>query len=137
MQSSDGILAVESSDGDPAVPERLPSRTPSGAPAVDDMEKVKVHAKLLAEMIPPLSSPAGWVPLTKLTEDPEKKHRAIDLDTDPLYKKNALWPEIRLAKVGPQQASKRWFHFDYKEAPYLLTHTLYEKITEITKGETP
>jgi hypothetical protein len=95
------------------------------------MEKMKVHAKLLAEMIPPLSSAAGGVPLMKL--DP---NRTFDLNNPP-YKKNTLWPEVRLAKVGPQQTSKRWFHFDYKEAPYLLTHQLYEKITEITQGETP
>ena len=96
------------------------------------MEKMKVHAKLLAEMIPPLSSPAGGKPLKENTLPSTRK---IDLDKDLRYKNNDFWPDNRPKKTPDQQQKKRWLHGDYKDAPYLLTHKLYEKIKDLTQGD--
>ena len=99
-----------------------------------DMEKMKVHAKLMAEMIPPLSSPAGGVRLRKFKieeNNPDSKY-GIDLMS---YRDTNLWPKVRPKKTPQQQGSQRWFHGDYKDAPYLLTHPLYKKIKGITQGE--
>ena len=125
-------------DNDPDVLDRLPA-WPLDVNDPEYLEKMKVYAKLLAEMIPPLSSPAGGIRLKKFVDDDEIKlaHRAIDLDKDLAYKKTVLWPMIRPNKTPDQQASQRWFHGDYKDAPYLLTHPLYKKVKEITQGTTP
>jgi len=38
-------------------------------------------------------------------------------------------------KKDCQQEDKRWLYGDYKDAPYLLTYPLYQKIKGITQGE--
>ena len=113
-------------DGDIEIYNRLPY------PQFSDigMAKLKNRAKLLAEMIPPLSSPAGGKGLTVLT-DPTS-NRAYDVNEAP-YKNVGLWPETRPQKSIVQQEDKRWLHGDYKDAPFRLTYTLYEKIKEISE----
>ena len=91
------------------------------------MEKMKVHAKLLAEQIPPLSSPAGGKPLINL----DQNHR---FNLNDYSENNNLWLSTRPKKSGSQQRDKRWLHGDYKDAPYLLTHPLYRKINKISQG---
>ncbi|MCL2105175.1 MAG: alpha/beta hydrolase, partial [Kiritimatiellaeota bacterium] len=120
-------------DGDYGIPEFLPT-LPGQA---SHMEKMKVHAKLLAEMIPPLSSAAGGVRLRTFVDDDERQlaHRAKDL-TDYRNLKLNLWDSAnRPKKTDGQRNNKRWLHGDYKDAPYLLTHQLYERLKEITQGE--
>ena len=51
--------------GDSAVRKRLPMVPMRG----ESMDKIKNHAKLLAEMIPPLSSAAGGVKLSYLEQN--------------------------------------------------------------------
>ena len=122
------------SDNDPEIYNRLPFLPFISIDPYDEiMDTIKVHAKLLAEMIPPLSSPAGGMPIAKLLyDDPDEEDRAIDLMS---YRDTVLWDSAnRPGKSERQQTLKRWLHGDYKDAPYLLTHKLYEKIKEITEG---
>ena len=93
------------------------------------MAKLRNHAKLLAEMIPPLSSPAGGMRL-KLETLPNG--RAFDMHLFP-FKDSTLWPDTRPGKSKDQRERKRWLHGDYKDAPFRLTHTLYEKIKIISE----
>jgi hypothetical protein len=116
-------------DNDPEVSNRLPMFHPY---IFDDLEKIKVWAKLMAEMIPPLSSPAGGMRLIKFTET--DTHRAQNL-MSAKYRNTTLWPATR-PKVNELQYS-RWLHSDYKDAPLLLTYPLYVKIKEITQGNLP
>ena len=96
------------------------------------MNVIKNHAKLLAEMIPPLSSPAGGRPITLLKKNVLEENRSFDLEESP-YKNTAFWPETRPGKSRDQQDNKRWLHGDYKDAPFLLTQPLYKKIKTISE----
>ena len=111
-------------DGDIEIYNRLPSSVPDYT-----LAKLKNHAKLLAEMIPPLSSPAGGKALSG-----RKLHSShkFDLRNSP-FKDADIWPETRPGKSDDQQTYKRWLHGDYKDAPYRLTHKLYEKLTKISE----
>jgi hypothetical protein len=91
-------------------------------------EQVKWHAKLLAEAIPPLSSPAGGMAVGKIAE----RKRAFNL-MGPQYRDTALWPDSRDGKTPGQQEDRRWLHGDYKDAPFLLTYRLYRKFAEIER----
>jgi hypothetical protein len=93
-------------------------------------DQIKWHAKLLAEAIPPLSSPAGGVALSALLN--AEPPRAFDL-MDPPYRDTALWPDSRDGKTPGQQEDRRWLHGDYKDAPFLLTYRLYRRLTEIER----
>ena len=93
------------------------------------MAKLRKHAKLLAEMIPPLSSPAGGQRLLPRTLP---DGRAFDLHATP-FKDATLWPNTRPGKSDRQQTDKRWLHGDYKDAPFRLTHVLYEEIKKISE----
>ena len=97
-----------------------------------EMEQMKVHAKLLADYIPPLSSPAGGKRLKDDTLDPDRK---FNLMTKAFRNEN-LWDSAnRPDKSERQRTLKRWLHGDYKDAPYLLTHPLYKKIKGIAQGD--
>jgi hypothetical protein len=85
------------------------------------------HAKLLAEAVPPLSGPAGSIPVTEVAGA-----RRFNM-MDPPFRDTALWPATRPRKSHEQQSQRRWLHGDYKDAPYLLTHGLYRKIAEIER----
>ena len=92
-----------------------------------NMERLKNHAKLLAEMIPPLSSPAGG---KSLSDESIPSIQMFDMqDND--FKNATLWPETRPKKSSEQQRLKNWLHGDYKDAPFLLANKLYKKINEI------
>ena len=94
------------------------------------MEKMKVHAKLLAEHITPLSSPAGGKALGIGLIGGQK----FNLNKAP-FKNENLWDSAnRPGKSFYQQRDKRWLHGDYKDAPYLLTHPLYREIKKISQG---
>jgi pimeloyl-ACP methyl ester carboxylesterase len=108
---------------------------------LDHMKKMRVHIKLLAEMTPPLSSPAGGMRLKKFDHDPTnpllnpnpKYHHGINLMD---YRNLNLWQSSdRPGKSKPQRDEQRWLHSDYKDAPYLLTHPLYKQIKGIAQGE--
>jgi hypothetical protein len=86
------------------------------------------HAKLLAEAIPPLSGPAGSIPVSKVA-DQERSYNMMDAP----FRDTTLWPATRPRKSDDQQEKKRWLHGDYKDAPYLLTHGLYLKIADIAQ----
>ena len=116
-------------EGDPSVMNRLSFLPPQPG----DMKKMQVHAKLIAEMIPPLSSPAGGVPLKKLVI--MGGGRSNNLNVLP-YKNATLWDSAkRPKKSDKQREEQRWLHGDYKDAPYLLTCQLYKQIKGITQGE--
>jgi hypothetical protein len=90
---------------------------------------------LLAEMIPPLSSPEGGTRLDIFAERPNNPytHRGKDLKD---YVIPSLWDSAnRPGKSGSQRTQKRWLHGDYKDAPYRLTYKLYQQIKGITQGE--
>jgi hypothetical protein len=110
-------------DCDSAVSNRLPFLPLAGAP----MNKIKNHAKLLAEALPPLSGAAGFSQVVSIVGT----NRCFDLNNAP-FKDTSLWPATRPGKSDAQQATKRWLHGDYKDPSYLLTHTFYDKITELT-----
>ena len=97
-----------------------------------NMERLKNHAKLLAEMIPPLSSPAGGARLQLFSLDGDNAQYATDMNED-AFKNETLWPNTRPKKSDIQQRNKHWLHGDYKDAPFLLTHKLYKKIKEVIK----
>ena len=87
------------------------------------------HAKLLAEKIPPLSSAVGGMPLDKLSGGVKTK-QFDQMD----FRDTELWDSSnRPGKSRDQQRNKQWLHGDYKDAPFLLTHKLYEKIKDISK----
>ncbi len=88
------------------------------------MNKIKNHAKLLAEMVPPRSNPAGS---RKLADNRVKSD-----DMQGYIQKE--WPEVR-PKVSTSQYS-RWLHGDYKDAPPFLTHELYLKFKEDLDDDT-
>jgi len=112
---------------DPAVLDRLPL-----LPFTDDsMDLVMNHAKLLAEMIPPLSGPAGSMRSDAVFK--KAQSRTVDMN-DNAFKNAGRWPTDRPWKSAEQKRLKRWLHGDYKDAPYLLTHTLYRRINEIANG---
>ena len=96
------------------------------------MAKLKNQAKLLAEMIPPLSSPAGGMAITKLVN--LGGGHSIDMNSD-TFKNALLWPTQRPNKTNEQETQKRWLHGDYKDAPYRLTHDLYQRIKGISNGK--
>jgi len=101
------------------------------------MEKMKVYAKLMAEQIPPLSSAAGGMRLVKfaISTDPNNPNQNDKFGFDLMnYRNTDLWPKKRPKKSDEQERLQRWLHGDYKDAPYLLTHPLYRKITVISKG---
>jgi hypothetical protein len=89
--------------------------------------QIKWHAKLLAEAIPPLSGPAGSIPVTRVEDV-----RRFNMMNAP-FRDTTLWPATRPRKTLNQQVGQRWLHGDYKDAPYLLTHGLYLKIAEIVQ----
>ena len=109
-------------DGDIEIFNRLPygGNNPN-------MERLKNHAKLLAEMIPPLSSPAGGIALKERTVPQDRRFDMHGND----FKNASLWPNTRPKKSDRQQSDKHWLHGDYKDAPFLLTQKLYKKIKEI------
>ena len=127
-------------DNDPAIPYRFPVFPYPNPNDGVYLDKMKVYAKLMAEMIPPLSSPAGGMRLKKFDNDITNPllnpnplyHRGINLMN---YRNTDLWPLTRPKKTERQQLDQRWLHGDYKDAPYLLTHPLYKKVKEITQGE--
>jgi len=112
---------------DPAVLDRLPL-----PPFTDDsMDLVMNHAKLLAEMIPPLSGPAGSMRSDAVFK--KAQSRTVDMN-DNAFKNAGRWPTDRPWKSRDQREEMRWLHGDYKDAPYLLTRHLYVDITNIANG---
>ena len=105
---------------DAVVKERLPMVPMRG----ESMDKIKNHAKLMAEMIPPLSSAAGGMSLQKIYE--RNKHMTINMNEDG-FKNATLWPTERPKKSRDQQDEKRWLHGDYKDAPFLLTWSFIDR----------
>jgi hypothetical protein len=130
----DPVAWIYQPDGHSEPLDHLPMLPPQPEEEVD-MEKMKVHIKLLAEMIPSLSSPAGGMRLKTLVDDDEKQwaHRTQNLMSKE-YRNTNLWPTTRPNKTERQQTLQRWLHSDYKDAPYLLTYPLYVKIKGITQG---
>jgi len=112
---------------DAVVKKRLPMVTMRG----ESMDKIKNHAKLMAEMIPPLSSAAGGVKLSYLEQNEPENYFDMNAGS---FRNLSLWPPKRPGKSPDQCSYKRWLHGDYKNAPYLLTYGLYLKIAEIEKG---
>jgi len=49
------------------------------------------------------------------------------------YRDTELWPATREGKSEKQQEEQKWLHGDYKDAPFLLTYKMYEKIKDISK----
>ena len=94
------------------------------------MNKIKNHAKLLAEMIPPLSNPAGTRKLvSKTSKDSKNMQTYVNKDNG--------WPERRPGLKTDAQ-NNRWLHTDYISAPPFLTKELYKrfhKIIDPSKGE--
>lgn len=90
-------------------------------------DQVKWHAKLLAEAVPPLSGPAGSIPVKGISNT-----QKFDM-MGPSYRDLSIWPTERAGKSDGQQSNRRWLHGDYKDAPYLLTHRLYRKFVEISE----
>ena len=109
---------------DAVVKERLPMVTMRG----ESMDKIKNHAKLLAEMIPPHSSAAGGMELRCLKN--KEPSSFFDMNANS-FKNATLWPTDRPGKSRLQKRNKRWLHGDYKDAPFLLTWKLYRQIAEI------
>ena len=96
------------------------------------MDKIKNHAKLMAEMIPPLSSAAGGMESEAVRDAAESQVFNMN---DNSFKSVLLWPTSRPGKSPKQCDSKRWLHGDYKDAPFLLTHNLYRKIANAIEGK--
>ena len=79
--------------------------------------KILHHAKLLAEMIPPLSNPAGTRKLvSKTSKDSKNMQTYVNKDNG--------WPERRPGLKTDAQ-NNRWLHSDYLNAPPYLTMKLY------------
>ena len=87
------------------------------------MDQIKWHAKLLAEEVPPLSGPAGSIACEKMNT----KYNLMD------YRDLELWRKDRSGKCSNQRDGQRWLHGDYKDAPYLLTHKLYQEFVTISE----
>ena len=114
-------------DGDPAAAAKLPVLPILSPPPMD---KIKNHAKLLAEAIPPLSGAAGFFASAAILKV-RPSGRCFDLNSAP-FKDVSLWPTTRPNKSDDQQIHQRWLHCDYLDAAYLLTHSLYDRIAELT-----
>jgi len=130
VPTNDGWLSsawIYLPDSDIEICNRLPSSVPDYT-----LNKLKNHAKLLAEMIPPLSSPAGG----KTLGDKIAQAHKFDMNEDE-FKVEPLWPTTRPGKSLRQQSDKQWLHGDYKDAPFLLTHTLYRNIKIISNKALP
>ena len=82
------------------------------------MNKIKNHAKLLAEMVPPRSNPAGSRPLKA----------AVSQQNLQSWSEKKEWPDPR-PEVSKKR-NKRWLHGDYKDAPPFLTHKLYRALKD-------
>jgi len=94
------------------------------------MLKIKNHAKIMAEVMPPLSGPAGSCAIASIENDnPERCHNINDSP----FKSLTLWPTDRPTKSRNQIEYKRWLHGDYKDVAYLYVHGLYDMIAEETK----
>ena len=65
-------------------------------------------------------------------KDVPSLNQAFDLHATP-FKDATLWPDTRPGKSDRQQTDKRWLHGDYKDAPFRLTHVLYEEIKKISE----
>jgi hypothetical protein len=112
--------------GDPVVADKLPQ----GSFANQTIAKIKNHAKIMAESMPPLSGPAGSSALATISSStPERCHNI----NDPPFKCLTLWPTARPTKSANQIEYRRWLHGDYKDVAYLYVHGLYDKIVAETK----
>lgn len=94
---------------------------------VSEPRPVVTLADLEADDVDLAGGPAGSMPVTKVDEV-----RRFNMMDSP-FRDTALWPATRPRKTPLQQVDKRWFHGDYKDAPYLLTHGLYLKIVNIVQ----
>ena len=101
----------------------LSSEVDSRLPAVPfgdaDMELIKVHAKLLAEAVPPTSNAAGG---TKILGD---YCSGIKESVDMQKTFQTDWTKERPDKTAEQCDGERWLHGDYKDAPFCMTWSLY------------
>ena len=87
------------------------------------LDKIKNHAKLLAEAIPPRSDAAGSQELMIDLEGAE----ACNMN---LWAISQKWPSTRTG-ISFSEQNNRWLHGDYKDAPPFLTWTLYQNICAI------
>lgn len=87
------------------------------------LDKIKNHAKLLAEAIPPRSDAAGSQELMIDLEGAE----ACNMN---LWAISPKWPSTRTG-ISFSEQNNRWLHGDYKDAPPFLTWTLYKNIRTI------
>lgn len=85
--------------------------------------KIKNHAKLLAEAIPPRSNAAG----TEQMKTGFVVCSSIDMNK---WVTTGKWISNRVGISLPDQ-NNRWLHGDYKDAPPFLTWTLYKNIRTI------
>ena len=66
--------------------------------------------------------------------NPDAKY-AFDQNKAPIKDAN-LWDSAnRPKKSDTQKRDKQWLHGDYKDAPFLLTHKMYEQIKRIINNE--
>ena len=83
------------------------------------MERIKVHAKLLAEAVPPTSNAAGGTEI--LESDCSGIVKSVDMqDTF-----QSDWSQERPGITTNQREHKHWLHGDYKDAPFCMTWSLY------------
>jgi hypothetical protein len=86
-------------------------------------------AKILCEAIPAMSGPLGGFSndLVRVTKSYDMNH---------LYgpgRAGALWP----SRTEHRNKQGRWLHGDYKDAAYIYVHGLYDKCTDLMKGNAP
>jgi len=95
--------------------------TPAGTDT-NWLNRIKNHAKLLAEAIPSLSGPVGGSPLDKVKN--VNMHSAC--------RDAAFWPAR-----DEVDKPNRWLHGDYKNPAYAYVYRLYDQCTRIIEGASP